>query len=185
VPFLIYALITVHRKVSKFNLMEFFILVATMGERITANAKMYCPISSAAEILADHWSVVILRDIAIFDQRTFNLILANNNEKISSGTLAARLGRMCDIGLLIHHCDPYHSQRKIYCLTSKAIELIPILVSMSAWALKHNAPCLHPNAFDQKRDTTPSPYAKELVEKVQRTQKDIIKYVSVPKPVAR
>ena len=184
-PFLIYALITVHRKVGKFNLMEFFILVATMGERITANAKMYCPISSAAEILADHWSVVILRDIAIFDQRTFNLILANNNEKISSGTLAARLGRMCDIGLLIHHCDPYHSQRKIYCLTSKAIELIPILVSMSAWALKHNSPCLHPNAFDQKRDTTPSPYAKELVEKVQRTQKDIIKYVSVPKLVAR
>ena len=43
-----------------------------MGEKITAKAKKYCPISAAAEVLADHWSVVILRDIAIFDQRTFN-----------------------------------------------------------------------------------------------------------------
>ena len=145
-----------------------------MGEKITAKAKKYCPISAAAEVLADHWSVVILRDIAIFDQRTFNSIIKNNNEKISSGTLAARLGRMCDIGLLIHHCDPYHSQRKIYCLTSKAIELIPILVSMSAWALKHNAPHIDSNLFSQNRETAPSPYAEELIEKVQQTQKDLM-----------
>jgi len=150
-----------------------------MGEKITAKAKMYCPISAAAAILADHWSVVILRDIAIFDLRTFNSILANSNEKISSGTLAARLSRLCDIGLLIHHDDPSHSQRKIYCLTSKAIELIPILVSMSAWALKHNAPYLDPNLFDQNRETAPSPYAKELIEKVQRTQNKIMNNVAL------
>ena len=145
-----------------------------MGEKITAKAKKYCPISAAAEVLADHWSVVILRDIAIFDQRTFNSIIKNNNEKISSGTLAVRLGRLCDIGLLIHHRDPSHSQRKIYCLTSKAIELIPILVSMSAWALKHNAPHLDSNLFSQNRETAPSPYAKEIIEKVKQTQKNIM-----------
>ena len=150
-----------------------------MGEKITAKAKKYCPISAAGEVLADHWSVVILRDIAIFDQRTFNSIIKNNNEKISSGTLAARLSRLCDIGLLIHHDDPSHSQRKIYCLTSKAIELIPILVSMSAWALKHNAPYLDPNLFDQNRETAPSPYAKELIEKVQQTQKKIMNNVGL------
>ena len=149
-----------------------------MGEKITAKAKKYCPISAAAEVLADHWSVVILRDIAIFDQRTFNSIIKNNNEKISSGTLAARLNRLCDIGLLTHHGDTSHSQRKIYCLTSKAIELIPILVSMSAWALKHNAPYLDPNLFDQNRETAPSPYAKELIEKVQQTQKKIMNNVA-------
>ena len=145
-----------------------------MGEKITAKAKKYCPISAAAEVLADHWSVVILRDIAIFDQRTFNSIIKNNNEKISSGTLAARLNRLCDIGLLTHHGDTSHSQRKIYCLTSKAIELIPILVSMSSWALKHNAPHIDSNLFGQNRETAPSPYAKELIEKVKQTQKNIM-----------
>ena len=145
-----------------------------MGEKITAKAKKYCPISAAAEVLADHWSVVILRDIAIFEQRTFNSILTNSNEKISSGTLAARLRRLCDIGLLTHHGDLSHSQRKIYCLTSKVIELIPILVSMSAWALKHNAPHIDSNLFGQNRETAPSPYAKELIAKVKQTQKNIM-----------
>ena len=145
-----------------------------MGEKITVKAKKYCPISAAAEVLADHWSVVILRDIAIFDQRTFNSILTNSNEKISSGTLAARLRRLCDIGLLTHHGDLSHSQRKFYCLPLKAIEPIPILVSMSSWALKHNAPHIDSNLFGQNRETAPSPYAKELIEKVKQTQKNIM-----------
>ena len=82
--------------------------------------------------MADRWSVLILRDIAICNQRTFRSILANNNERISSGVLAGRLKRLTDIGLLYFKDDPGHSQRKIYCLSPAAIDLVPILLDMSS-----------------------------------------------------
>ena len=51
---------------------------------ITERAKQFCPISSAAAIIADHWSLIILRDVAILNRRTFREILLKNNENISS-----------------------------------------------------------------------------------------------------
>ncbi|MDB2389604.1 helix-turn-helix transcriptional regulator [Alphaproteobacteria bacterium] len=136
---------------------------------ISSKAKQYCPISSAAEVMADHWSVIILRDIAICNQRTFGSILANNNENISTGTLANRLKRMSDLGLLTVIKDPAHSQRKIYCLSSKAIELIPILIDMSIWALKHASPSPESNLVPRDMESSPSTYAKNLVEQLQST----------------
>ena len=107
----------------------------TIRSNITSKAQNYCPISTCAEVIADHWSIIVLRDIAICNQRTFRSILANNNERISSGVLAGRLKRLTDIGLLYFKDDPAHLQRKIYCLSPAAIDLVPVLLDMSAWAL--------------------------------------------------
>ena len=133
---------------------------------ITSKAQKYCPMSAAAEIFADHWSVIILRDIGVCKQRTFNSILANNNENISSATLANRLKRMCDIGLLRTINDPLHSQRKIYCLNSKAIELMPILIDMSVWALKHAPPSSAPISPPEELERPLSLYSKKLVDEL-------------------
>ena len=120
---------------------------------ITSKAKNYCQISSAAEVIADHWSVIILRDIVFCNQRTFNSILMNNNESISSATLAKRLKRMCDLELLCSFDDPTHSQRKIYSLTSKGMDLVPIMVEMFRFGAKH---------------TMPSPTATSIPENMKR-----------------
>ena len=84
----------------------------TIRSNITSKAQNYCPISTCAAVIADHWSIIVLRDIAICNQRTFRSILANNNEKISSGILAGRLKRLTDIGLLSFKDDPAHSTTK-------------------------------------------------------------------------
>ena len=42
-----------------------------------------CPIGLAAYLLGDKWVPIIIRDIALFDQRGFNEILKNNREGIS------------------------------------------------------------------------------------------------------
>ena len=96
-----------------------------------------CPIAAASAILTDQWSVIVLRDIAFFGQRTFRDIISNNNEKIPSSTLAKRLKRLVDVGLLCFKSDETHSQRKIYCLTQAGIELVPVIISMAAWSSKH------------------------------------------------
>ena len=136
----------------------------TIRSNITAKAQNYCPLSTCAEVIADHWSIIVLRDIAICNQRTFRSILANNNERISTGVLAGRLKRLTDIGLLSFKDDPAHSQRKIYCLSPAAIDLVPILLDMSAWALTHTSPSKEPIALPSGMERPQSQFSKELTD---------------------
>ena len=102
---------------------------------IASRGDITCPIAVAAEVLSDQWTVIVLRDIAFFNQRTFGAILSNNNEKIPRPTLANRLKRLCDIGLLNARGDAGHAQRKIYSLTEPALGLLPVMVGMAKWSL--------------------------------------------------
>ena len=99
-----------------------------VSKSIVPRGNVTCPIAVAAEVLSDQWSVIIIRDIAFFDRRTFGSILANNNEKIARPTLANRLRRLCDIGILITGDDSRHSQRKIYRFTERGLSLLLSLI---------------------------------------------------------
>ena len=144
----------------------------TIRSKVTAKAQNNCPLSTCAEVIADHWSIIVLRDIAICNQRTFRSILANNNERISTGVLAGRLKRLTDIGLLSFKDDPAHAQRKIYCLSSAAIDLVPILLDMSAWALTHTSPSKEPIALPSGMDRPQSQYSKELTDRLRSLHLD-------------
>ena len=144
----------------------------TIRSNITSKAQNFCPISKCAEVIADHWSIIVLRDIAICNQRTFRSILANNNERISTGVLAGRLKRLTDIGLLSFKDDPAHSQRKIYCLSPAAIDLVPILLDMSAWALTHKSPSKEPIALPSSMNRPQSQYSKELTDRLRSLHLD-------------
>lgn len=102
---------------------------------IVMRGDVTCPIALAATVLSDQWTVIVLRDIAFFNQRTFGSILENNNEKIPRPTLANRLKRLCDIGLLTARGDAKHAQRKVYSLTERALGLLPVMVGMGNWTL--------------------------------------------------
>ena len=102
---------------------------------ITLRGDITCPIALAAEVLSDQWAVIVLRDIAFFNQRTFSAILNNNKETNPRPTLANRLKRLCDIGLLNARGDAGHAQRKIYSLTEPALGLLPVMVGMAKWSL--------------------------------------------------
>ncbi len=91
--------------------------------RIVMRGDVTCPIALAATVLSDQWTVIVLRDIAFFNQRTFGAILENNNEKIPRPTLANRLKRLCDIGLLKARSDAKHAQPRF---TIKGILLCAI-----------------------------------------------------------
>ena len=106
---------------------------------IAMRGEVTCPIALAAEVLSDQWTVIVLRDIAFFNQRTFGTILENNNERIPRPTLANRLKRLCDIGLLKVRGDAKHSQRKVYSLTESALGLLPLMVEMANWSLSQDA----------------------------------------------
>ena len=71
-----------------------------------------CPIALASYLFCDKWIPIIIRDIALFDRRTFNDMLKNNPENISSGSLSSRLQRLLHLQMLEVTDHSAHSQKK-------------------------------------------------------------------------
>ncbi|MDB4170173.1 helix-turn-helix transcriptional regulator [Planktomarina sp.] len=99
-----------------------------------------CPIGLASHLLGDKWISIIIRDIALFNRRTFNSILNNNQENISSGSLSTRLKLMHDLKLVKIEKSEQHTQKKLYYLTEAGISFVPILFNLAAWTAEFRAP---------------------------------------------
>lgn len=95
-----------------------------------------CPVSLSLEIFGDRWTLLVLRDIIFGGARHFRELL-NGPERISSNILADRLAALVEHGLLTKAGDPSHRQKVNYSLTEQAIELVPVLVQLSAWGMRH------------------------------------------------
>jgi DNA-binding HxlR family transcriptional regulator len=89
-----------------------------------------CSIARAADVLGDGWTLLVLREVfygeARFDGLTRSLGIARN-------TLADRLRRLVDAGLLEKR--PYQSEpvRHDYVLTQKGSDFFGVLAAFSAW----------------------------------------------------
>ena len=104
------------------------------------NSNQSCPIGLAAELIGDKWSIIILRDIAVLNRQTYSQLYNKSLEGISSATLAKRLKRLLDIGMLTVSNDKLHSQKKIYSLTEAAIEFVPIIFDLAHWSNTYHKP---------------------------------------------
>jgi DNA-binding HxlR family transcriptional regulator len=96
-----------------------------------------CPINLTMEVLGDRWSLVLIRDMMFGNRRHFRDLLTHSLEGIASNILAARLRRLTALGLIARQSDPDHSQKVIYSLTERAIQLVPVLAMIGAWGRKH------------------------------------------------
>lgn len=98
-----------------------------------------CPINLTLEALGDRWSLIVIRDMMFGNRRHFRDLLTKSDEGIASNTLSARLKRLTALGLVTRANDPTHAQKGVYSLTEKAIQLVPILVAIGSWGLRHTA----------------------------------------------
>lgn len=96
-----------------------------------------CPINLTLEILGDSWSLLVIRDVMFGNRRHFNELLGKSEEGIASNILTARLRRLVANGLLTRAPDKHHKQRRIFSLTERAIQLVPVLATMGAWGSEH------------------------------------------------
>ncbi|GAB3148661.1 helix-turn-helix domain-containing protein [Amycolatopsis stemonae] len=100
------------------------------------DARSGCPINLSLEIFGDRWTLLVLRDVVFGGARHFREFLGGE-ERISSNVLADRLAVLVDHGLLTRAGDPSHKQKVTYSLTERAIDLVPVLVQLSAWGVRH------------------------------------------------
>ena len=114
------------------------------------NFRSTCPVSNLLDIVGDKWSILIIRDLFI-GRNTFSEIL-KSPEKISTNILVDRLKKLVSSGLIEFYRDPNDKKIKVYSLTSKGIDLYPVLVEMALWSRKNLNSPFHPLAEDMFKD---------------------------------
>ncbi|MGO4614806.1 winged helix-turn-helix transcriptional regulator [Nocardia sp. 2YAB30] len=95
-----------------------------------------CPINAAIEVLGDRWTLLVLRDVMFGDRRHFRRLQSQSEEGIASNILADRLRTLTDAGLLTRD-NAGRGRRATYSLTEPAIQLVPVLVHLASWGLRH------------------------------------------------
>lgn len=105
-----------------------------------------CPINRGLEVLGDQWSLVILRDIAIHDRRSFRELLTGNDEGISAPVLSRRLADLTGAGLLTKSDAPRGKQGR-YSLTELGIATVPLMVELASFGM-----AVDPSTADQRPD---------------------------------
>lgn len=106
-----------------------------------------CPISMALELIGDRWTLLVVRDLMFAGKRHFREFL-QSEEAVSSNILADRLNSLAENGLVERQGDPTHAQKAIYSLTEKGLDLLPVLIALSAWTQKHEPRTRRPEAVD-------------------------------------
>ena len=94
----------------------------------------YCPIARASELLAERWSIIILRNIVVLGCRTFNEI-ADSAPGMSRGLLAKRLKDLERAGV-IEICPKPDGRGSTYQPTEAGRELSVVMVALQHWGSK-------------------------------------------------
>jgi DNA-binding HxlR family transcriptional regulator len=79
----------------------------------TQSLRSGCPINLTVELLGDHWSLIVIRDMMFGNHRHFRELQAHSIEGIASNILADRLKRLTEAGLISRKDDPSHKQKAI------------------------------------------------------------------------
>jgi DNA-binding HxlR family transcriptional regulator len=94
----------------------------------------YCPIARASEVLAERWSIIVLRNIVILGCRTFNEI-ADCAPGVSRGLLSKRLRDLQRAGVIEIWRKP-DGPGSIYAPTEAGLELAQVMEALQKWGSK-------------------------------------------------
>lgn len=108
-----------------------------------------CPISFALDIFGDKWTLLIIRDMMFSGKQTYSDFLSSD-EKISTNILADRLTMLEYNGLIRSETDETKKTRKIYKLTQKSVDLLPILIEIVQWSASYDSKTGAPKEFIER-----------------------------------
>ena len=88
-----------------------------------------CPINRTLEMVGDQWSLLILRDIAMHDRRSFRELLTGSDEGISAPVLSRRLADLTASGFLTKE-KVSRGQQGRYSFTALGLDTMPLLIEL-------------------------------------------------------
>jgi DNA-binding HxlR family transcriptional regulator len=95
-----------------------------------------CPISFGLDLFGDKWTLLIIRDILLYERKRFSDFAPN--ERIATNILTDRLDKLETAGVIEKHRDEKRKNQFIYTATQKGKDLAPILVEMTLWGFQYD-----------------------------------------------
>ncbi|MGH9411881.1 MAG: winged helix-turn-helix transcriptional regulator [Vicinamibacterales bacterium] len=95
-----------------------------------------CPIAGALDLVGDRWTLLVIRDLLLYDKRRF-AEFQSSPERIASNILADRLERLERCGLVQRRPYADHPRREEYHPTARARDLAPVLRELIRWGQRH------------------------------------------------
>ena len=129
-----------------------------------------CPIANALDYIGDKWSLLILRDISLFNIRTYSA-MQESKEHIATNILADRLNKLEESGIIFKEKHPNDKRKNLFYLTEKGFDLIPILLEMIIWSKKYNPETYTPDDFLFAATSNRETLIKQIIEKNKKEQR--------------
>ena len=95
-----------------------------------------CPIAVSLDILGDHWTLLIIRNLMFNGAHEYKDML-KAEEQISSSILTNRLKKLEQDGLIAQTPHPDSQRRKLYYLLPMGKDLVRTLTHLVLWANTH------------------------------------------------
>ena len=96
-----------------------------------------CPVHYALEVFGDAWTLLIIRDL-MFKGRTAYTDFLRAEEGIATNVLADRLVRLEGDGVVAKDASSDGRGGSRYRLTSKGIDLLPVMLDIIGWSAKYD-----------------------------------------------
>lgn len=97
-----------------------------------------CAIAATLDIVGDRWSLLVVRDLLFRDDLRYG-DLAASTEAMPTNTLADRLRKLADAGIVEREQYSSRPPRYSYRLTDRGRALAPILDAMATWGTTYIA----------------------------------------------
>jgi DNA-binding HxlR family transcriptional regulator len=105
-------------------------------EKTTRNRLLTLEI--AVDLLGDRWSLLIVRDMLVSKSCCFSELM-KLGDGIATNILASRLQKLVAHGILGVERSLSDRRKRVYSLTAKGADLLPILTEMVRWSAKYRS----------------------------------------------
>jgi len=99
----------------------------------------------------------------MFKEKKYYGEFLSSDEKISTNILANRLEKLEEDGLITKTIDSENNAKKIYALTEKGIDLLPMLLEIITWSAKYDDETGTPIEFMRKLKKDKGTLIRELL----------------------
>jgi DNA-binding HxlR family transcriptional regulator len=149
--------------------LQFASSVGNLDLRIASNEmsrrrrRSDCPVHFALDVFGDAWTLLVVRDLMFKGRTTFS-DFARAEEGIATNILADRLARL-EADRIVE------LEGRHYRLTSKGIDLLPILLAIIGWSAKYDPKTAADRAFVRRLRSDPRALEDEIRNELSKRRK--------------
>lgn len=147
-----------------------------MVSKIEHKNRTGCPIACSLDILGDHWTLLVIRNLMFLGLHEYKDML-QTEEQISSSILTDRLKKLECEKLIASIPHPDSKRRKLYYLTASGKDLIHVMVNLVLWANTHLSERL--NIPAEKKDLlekNPEKFKTLILEQIQKWEEEHLQF---------